>query len=288
MIHEDTFYTDHQKCSKEQLTGKLPYTLTNDFFFKAFLQRNEAALRGLLCALLSIKPEEITSVVIINPICDGDVVDDKTVILDLRLILNDIQIINLEMQVENLGDWPERSLTYLCRMFDQLKSGEAYIQVKKTLHIGIVDFTPEGFPEILFSEYFLYNLKNEHKYSDKLGIYMLQLNQTENPENEKNMPEVYYWAKLFKATTWEEIQMLAKKNEVINQSIVTLKELTADEKMRMQMEARERYRRDLSASIAYGKHQSAKLIRSLNDTIAEKDNTIAKLERKIALLEKQL
>lgn len=47
---------------------------------------------------------------------------------------------------------------------------------------------------------------------------MLQLNQTENPENEINMPQVYYWAKLFKAAIWEEIQMLAKKNEVINQS----------------------------------------------------------------------
>lgn len=104
---------------------------------------------------------------------------------------------------------------------------------------------------------------------------MLQLNQTENPENEINMPKVYYWAKLFKAATWEEIQMLAKKNEVINQSIVTLKELTADEKMRMQMEARERYRRDISAGIAYGKQQSEKLIRSLNDTIAELEEKIA-------------
>ena len=45
--------------SEEALTGRLPYTLTNDFFFKAFLQRNEIALRGLLCAILSMKKEEI-------------------------------------------------------------------------------------------------------------------------------------------------------------------------------------------------------------------------------------
>lgn len=50
--------------SEEALTGKLPYTLTNDFFFKAFLQRNEIALRGLLCAILSMKTEEITDVVL--------------------------------------------------------------------------------------------------------------------------------------------------------------------------------------------------------------------------------
>ena len=127
--------------SNESFTGKLPYTLTNDFFFKVFLQRNETALRGLLCAMLSMKSEEITDIVVTNPIQEGDTVNDKNVILDIKVEVNKSQIINLEMQVENLGNWPERSLTYRCRMFDQLKAGEDYRYVKKTLHIGILDFT---------------------------------------------------------------------------------------------------------------------------------------------------
>ena len=129
----------------------MPYTLTNDFFFKAFLQKNETALRGLLSALLSLKLDEISSVTITNPIQEGETVDDKNIILDVKLILNDTHVINLEMQVSNLGNWPERSLTYLCRMFDQLKTGEDYINVKKTIHISIMDFTPNDFPEILYS-----------------------------------------------------------------------------------------------------------------------------------------
>ena len=137
--------------SSETLTGQLPYTLTNDFFFKAFLQKNETALRGLLSALLSIKLDEISSVTITNPIQEGETVDDKNIILDVKLILNDTHVINLEMQVSNLGNWPERSLTYLCRMFDQLKTGEDYINVKKTVHISIMDFTPNDFPEVLYS-----------------------------------------------------------------------------------------------------------------------------------------
>ena len=137
--------------SNETLTGQLPYTLTNDFFFKAFLQKNETALRGLLSALLSIKLDEISSVTITNPIQEGETVDDKNIILDVKLILNDTHVINLEMQVSNLGNWPERSLTYLCRMFDQLKTGEDYINVKKTVHISIMDFTPNDFPEVLYS-----------------------------------------------------------------------------------------------------------------------------------------
>ena len=61
-------------------TGPLKYTLTNDFLFKAFLQRNEKALRGLLCALLDMKEEEITSIEIMNPIEEGSTIDDKTLI----------------------------------------------------------------------------------------------------------------------------------------------------------------------------------------------------------------
>lgn len=266
--------TSQKQPSTETLTGQLPYTLTNDFFFKAFFQKNETALRGLLSALLSIKPEEITSITITNPISEGDTIDDKNTILDIKLILNNTQIINLEMQVANLGNWPERSLTYLCRMFDHLKSGEDYVQVKKTIHIGIMNFTPKDFPKTLYSEYFLYNPKTGHKYSDKFGIYMLQLNQLGNPDDEKNMPDLYYWAQLFKAQTWEAIQMLAEKNEFIKQSIVTLQELTADEKAKMQMEARERYRRDMAASVALGKQESEEVIQSLKNTVDEQQNII--------------
>lgn len=273
-VYETHSKTSKNQTSPENFTGKLPYTLTNDFFFKAFFQRNENALRGLLSALLSIKPEEITSLRIINPIHEGDTIDDKNVILDIRLILNDTQIVNLEMQVTNLGNWPERSLTYLCRMFDQLKSGEDYTKVKKTIHIGIMDFTPKDFPKVLYSEYFLYNPKTSHKYSDKFGIYMLQLNQLGNPDDEKNMPELYYWAQLFKARTWEEIQMLAEKNKCIKESILTLQELTADEKAKMQMEVRERYRRDMAASKELGKQESEEVIQSLKYTIKEQQDII--------------
>ena len=166
-------------------------------------------------------------------------------------------------------------------MFDQLKTGEDYINVKKTIHISIMDFTPNDFPKVLYSEYFLYNLKTGHKYSDKFAIYMLQLNQLGNPKDERDIPEIYYWAQLFKAKTWEEIQMLAEKNECIKQSIATLQEITADEKARMQMEARERYRRDLAASVELGKQQSAEVIQRLQAESKQKDEKLEEAQLEI-------
>ena len=100
--------------------GKLPYTMTNDYMFRAVLQKNTYALKGFLYALLSLPDGSIQNVEILNPIQLGETINDKTCVLDIKIRLNLNQIINIEMQVHDLGNWPERSVTYLCRSFDQL------------------------------------------------------------------------------------------------------------------------------------------------------------------------
>ena len=226
--------------------GKLRYPLTNDFMFKAVLQRNQTALKGLLCALLNMRMEEIVVVRIQNPIEIGGMIDEKKMMLDLKLELNDSRILDIEMQVVDEGNWSERSLAYLCRAFDQLEKGEKYLAVKETIHIGILNFTPKGFPEKLYLEYYFYNLDTAHKYSDKMSIRVLQLNQLKKELDEQIRPEIYNWAQLFKAETWEEMRMLAERDESIKECIFTYKELTADEKARMQSEARDDYYRRLN------------------------------------------
>lgn len=249
-------------------TGKLKYPLTNDFMFKAVMQRNETALKGLLCALLNMQMEDITSIRILNPIEIGGMIDEKMMMLDLKLELNDSRILDVEMQVIDEGNWPERSLTYLCRSFDQLEKGEEYIEVKETIHIGILNFTPKGFPEKLYLDYYFYNLNTEHKYSDKMSIRVLELNQLENEDNEYEMPELYNWARLFKAKTWEEMWTLAEKNESIRECVLTYKELSEDEKVRMQSEALDDYYRRLNGAekrgirkgIARGQKEAARIL----------------------------
>ena len=83
--------------------------------------------------------------------------------------------------------------------------------------------------------------KTSEIYSDKLSLYVLNLHQTDNPDYEQEDPELYYWAKLFKATEWEEFKMLAEKNEYIKEVVFTLHEMSEEEKVREECEARERY-----------------------------------------------
>ena len=91
--------------------------------------------------LLHLTPEEVCSVEITNPIELGTAITDKTFILDIKVSLNSYIIINLELQVINQHDWTDRSLSYLCRNFDNLHAGENYQNVRPVIQIGLLNFT---------------------------------------------------------------------------------------------------------------------------------------------------
>ena len=249
-------------------TGPIRYTLRNDYMFKAVLQKNERALKGLLSALLDMPVENIKEIQIMNPIEIGEAIDDKTCILDIKLMLNNNKIINIELQVAYFKDWVERSLVYLCKMFDNLHEGQKYGEVLPAYHIGILDFwLPEKTKEF-YSEYRLLNVKNHEIYSGKFGINVLHLKAVDDDSVTKEPRELYEWAKLFKATSWEEIKMLAEKNEYLADTVVTLKELSDDEKIKMQAEARWRYEHDIASYIGQGREEGK---------LEEKEDNIRKL-----------
>ena len=101
--------------------------------------------------------------------------------------------------------------------------------------------------------------------------------------------DLYYWAKLFKATKWEDIKMLAKKNEYIEKTIVTLHEMTEDEKIAEQCRARERYERDEISIYRKGLREGREEGRAESEAIiAEKNNTIAEKNAEIERLKKML
>lgn len=67
--------------------------------FRIVLQQNNCVLKGLICSLLHLHPDDIVSVEITNPILLGDKFDAKEFILDVDVTLNNAMLINLEMQI---------------------------------------------------------------------------------------------------------------------------------------------------------------------------------------------
>lgn len=113
----------------------------------------------------------------------------------------------------------------------------------------------------------LLNVKNHMVYSDKLRLSVVDLTRIDLATEEDRAHHIDYWASLFKATTWEEIKMLAQKDECIREASDTIYHLTQEEKVRMQCEAREDY---------YRRQKDAKLIR--DRLAAEMESMQTKME----------
>ena len=266
-------------------TGELKINLMNDYMFKAVFQENMKALEGLLYALLNLPKGSINSIVVENPIELGKFVDTKTCVLDLKLTLNDERILNIEMQVGNYGNWVERSIVYLCRAFDQLKAGEDYGIILPTMHIGIIDFDLLNLTPMFYSENMLMNTKNHEVYSDKFALRVLNLNRLDDVTKEERESDLYTYARMFKAKTWEEITMLAQGNEYAGEVIYTLREMSEDEKIAEQCFARKMDEWDKRS--AYEKGQREGLEQGRAESQAIIDNQKAEIEQLKKLLGKK-
>ena len=228
---------------------EVEYGLVNDYMFRTVFQTSEEALRGLLSALLYIPEEEILSCLICNPIILGDAIDEKNCILDIRVLLNGNKQINLEMQMGSVENWTDRSVFYLCRMFAEMKKGMDYTQAKPSIHIGIMMKSPVPEDIAFYNEYALKNRRTGYEFTGKIALHVLDLSCLEQvPEEERNSA-LYHWACAFKAKTWKEVLAMAEQSESIKKAVVTLRELSEDEKIRLQCEARERYQMDWQSSM---------------------------------------
>lgn len=225
----------------KKATGIIPYTFLNDYMFRVILQKHKNVLRSIVCACLKLEVGDVQDIVVQNPIEFGEAIDDKTFILDINVLLNNNTIINLEMQVLDLKDWPERSLSYLARSYDNVAKGDEYINVKPVYHIGFLNYTlfPES-PEF-FSKYRMMNIKNHNVYTTKFNLYVVDLTQTKLATQEDVDTGLVYWTQVFKAKTWEELRQMAERNQELQEATEALYVYNQDEIVKEQCRARQDY-----------------------------------------------
>ena len=260
--------------------GKIAYGMTNDYMFRMVLQSNNNVLKGIISSMMHVPLDTIDSVKIANPIELGKHIEDKDYILDIKVKLNDNSIINLEMQVADLGNWQNRSLSYLCRTFETLQKGDDYNSVMPVTHIGFLDY--DLFPEEkeFYSNNMLQNVKTGTIYNRNFCLRVLSLNQIELATEEDKRWHIDEWARLFKATTWEELKMIAEKDKVYSDAANSIYEQNSDETVRMMCEAR----REAIFHEQYVQNKMEALEKQLSqkdDMISQKDSLIEQLQAEL-------
>lgn len=269
-------------------TGEIPYNMTNDYMFRVVLQRNEQVLKGLICSLLHLNYEDVQSTHITNPIEFGEDIDDKTFVLDIDIILNNASLINLEMQMTNEHNWTDRSLSYLCRSFDQLYQGEGYSSAKPAMHIGFLNFHP--FPEYpeFYATYKLINEKNGMVYSDKFSLSVVDLKHIELATNEDKESHVDAWARFFTTTSWEEVIMIVEHIPHLEAAAQTLYEANADEATKRKCRARRDYYKQVNTTeklfLELNAEKEALMaeLAAVETTLAQRQTTLAEKECELA------
>ncbi|MDR2898504.1 MAG: Rpn family recombination-promoting nuclease/putative transposase [Spirochaetaceae bacterium] len=119
---------------------KLKFPFRNDIVFKMVFSKNPVLLKRLTANLLGITVDSITEFKITNPEIVPEMVKDKFCRLDINMIVNGRQV-DLEIQVNNEGDYPERSLYYWAGLYhSSLKEAQKYETLSPTVHISIIAF----------------------------------------------------------------------------------------------------------------------------------------------------
>ena len=262
-----------QKLTYETATGEIEFTLMSDMMFHYVMQRSEKALTGLVCALKGISPSDVKELLVTNPIDLSST--GKETIMDIKLTLNDNEILNIELQVYPDKYWISRSILYLCRAYDNIGKSENYSSIKSTTLFCITDQELiKGAEEEFYVKYRLANIKSHSLYTDKFGINVLQLNHTDKATKEDIDNNLVYWAELFKVTTWEEFKALAKNHPDIEEVGTLIFELNYDNQAKEILEGQRRYREQMNSQYTAGYTDAEE---KYEPELAQKESKISEL-----------
>lgn len=209
-----------------------------DFCFKELL-RDQLVRQGFIAAVLGVAPEEIIRTELLPTYLWKKRKKEKQGILDVRVLINGMEEMDVEIQVEAFREWPERSVFYLGRMFtENLREGEDYGKLRKCIHVGILDFILFPEDEEYYSRFHIWEDRRRRKYTDKLEVHIIELPKLIR----RNYPdsELLNWARFLNGKGKEELQMMGKVNRYLGRAYEVLLEISGSERKRLAYEARKK------------------------------------------------
>ena len=213
-----------------------------DFAFKE-LMTDEMVRKGFLAAFLNLNPEDIKETSLLNTYLRKEHKEDKQGILDVRVSLNNSIEIDVEVNIDRLDVWADRSLFYLAKMYtEQIKQGEPYANLKKCVSISILDFKLFENESEFYSRFHIREDSRHFVYTDKMEFHVVELPKL--PQELKEGDNILAWAKFINAERREEFETLAGRDDYFKAAYNQLQLISQDESKRWEYEAREKALRD--------------------------------------------
>ena len=236
------------------MTKRKTLRLKNDLVFKEFFGRreNEEYLKDFLSALLKRKINRIQIQKDFS--MSKENVTRRNGILDIRAVVDDKKIINIEMQVSQKEDFLIRAEYYASKLTSsELKVGEAYEKIKPVIVVAILNYNFFEFEEYVseivsvFKSHKECEIKTMHKY------YFIELPKYRKSKNAKTLEsKLDQWLTFIDGEDKKGEEVAMSKNAVIKEAQEELDYLTGDEKIARLEELREKEVKDRMAIEKYG------------------------------------
>ena len=241
---------------------------TVDYCFKELLAYPEVR-KGFVAAILNQDPEEIEETILMPTILSKDTENGKYGILDVRIKMKSGAQMDLEMQVAPFKFWNNRVIFYLSKMYtDQIKEGQRYEDLKPCIHVSILNFNLFPEDQTCFREIAFCDLTTKQKYTDLLGIYVVELKKL--PPEQKKESLIIKWMRFLSAERKEEFEKMAGEDNYINEAYEILQKLSADEQKRLEYEARQKAILDYNSQMSSSREEGIRIGEELGEKRGEK------------------
>lgn len=228
-----------------------------DYCFKELLAYSEIR-KGFIAAILNKDPEEIAETTLMPTILSKDTEDGKYGILDVRVRMKNGSQMDLEMQVAPFEFWNNRVIFYLSKMYaEQVKEGDKYKNLKPCIQVSILNFNLFHEDRTCFREIAFCDLTTKQKYTDLLEIYVLELKKL--PPEQKEEPLIIKWMRFLAAESREDFEKMAGEDNYINEAYEVLQKLSADERKRLEYEARQKAIRDYDSQMSSSREEGIRI-----------------------------
>jgi predicted transposase/invertase (TIGR01784 family) len=203
--------------------------------------------------LLSITYESIEEFVVTNPEMPPEIMGEKFCRLDINMIVNG-QKVDLELQVDDEGDYPVRSLYYWAREFSSaLKEGGRYIDLPRSIVVSIVAFTMFDCEEF-HSEFNALEVKRHERLTDKFCLHFFELPKI--PKTVTKDDGLKLWLALFNAKTEEELKQIEEMGvSVMTQAISAYRHVTATDEFKELERLRSRARNNEASALGHARRE---------------------------------
>ena len=215
----------------------------NDFIFQKLFGevKNKDILISFLNAVLELgESEKLSDIEVIDGTeLKRDSLNDKLGILDIRARTVRGEQINIEVQLVNQYNMDKRTLFYWSKLFtEQLKEGQPYDELQKTIAINILDFNfikVEKFSSIF---HLWEDTNKDCKLTDVLEIRFLELPKFRKKQPDLSKP-LERWMIFIEDSPEEVLEMAKKAEPAIARAEEILTKLGSFDEIRRYYEARE-------------------------------------------------